>query len=79
MSINRFPISAPIAKELVSHYYHHNKKWLYKLKINDVSCTCKKTNIAKQTATSKSRDISTYRESEVMSLGFPGEAGDINW
>lgn len=59
-------ISAPISKELRSHL-SYNKKWLYKLKMSDVSCTCQRTNIAKQTATSKSRDTNTFRESELTS------------
>lgn len=54
--------SAPISKELRSHYSHdYNKKQLYKLKIND-SWTDQRTNSARQIVTSKPGKRSSYGE-----------------
>ena len=63
MDINGFPISAPISKVFRSHHSpHDNKKWLYKLKVNDVSWNHQRTDVVRQTATLKSGETSTYRE-----------------
>ena len=66
MVINGFPISASVSKEFRSHHSHDNKKWLYKLKINDVSWICQRTDVARETATLKSGQTRTYRELGLM-------------
>ena len=62
MVINGFPVSASVSKEFRSHQSRDNNKWLYKLKIDDVSWICQRTGVARQTATLKSGQTSTYRE-----------------
>ena len=43
MVINGFPVSASVSKEFRSHHSRDNNKWLYKLKIDDVSWICQRT------------------------------------